>query len=432
MVKTEKIPEGYRATEAGILPVDWQVKRLSEVATELTERAGQDKYETVSISAGIGFVNQAEKFGKELSGKQYEKYIVLHQSDFSYNKGNSKTSPQGCIYRLNDRETAAVPNVFESFRIECQNADYYEQLFLSGFLNKQLYSKINRGVRDDGLLNLTGKDFYSCTVPVPPIVEQKKIAEVLSCCDRVIELKQQLIAELQRLKSGFLQAMFPAKGHSEPNIRFLEFSDAWEQRKLEDTIPVVTDYVAAGSFGDIAANVDYKSEPDYAQLVRTVDLKHNFENNDSIYVNKNAFDYLYRVNLDEESIVLPNIGANIGEVYYIKPSELPYERNVLGPNAIYLKTNKNTKFIYSLFQTADFQKKLSISVASSGQPKFNKTELKGILLTLPNNNEQQRIGDYFFLIDHLITLHQRELEETKKKKKSLAKLLLTGSVRVPT
>ena len=203
MGKAEKIPEGYRVTEVGILPVDWQVKRLSEVATELTERAGQDKYETVSISAGVGFVNQAEKFGKELSGKQYEKYIVLHQGDFSYNKGNSKTFPQGCVYRLNDRETAAVPNVFESFRIEDQDADYYEQLFLIGFLNKQLYSKINRGVRDDGLLNLTGKDFYSCMVPVPPIAEQKKIAEILAQCDKVIELKRQRIEEEKNKKSGF-------------------------------------------------------------------------------------------------------------------------------------------------------------------------------------------------------------------------------------
>lgn len=40
MVKTEKIPEGYRATETGILPVDWQVKRLSEVATE-PDRTGR-------------------------------------------------------------------------------------------------------------------------------------------------------------------------------------------------------------------------------------------------------------------------------------------------------------------------------------------------------------------------------------------------------
>ena len=202
-----------------------------------------------------------------------------------------------------------------------------------------------------------------------------------------------------------------------PEIRFKGYMDDWEQRKLGDTIPVVTDYVAAGSFADIAANVDYKSEPDYAQLVRTVDLKHNFENNDSVYVDKNAFDYLYRVNLDEESIVLPNIGANIGEVYYIEPSELPYERNVLGPNAIYLKPNKNTKFIYSLFQTVDFQKKLAISVASSGQPKFNKTELKEILLMLPNNDEQRDIGSYFRNLDNLITLHQRKCDETKKLKK---------------
>lgn len=94
MVKAERIPEGYRATEAGILPVDWQVKRLSEVATELTERAGQDMYETVSISAGIGFVNQAEKFGKELSGKQYEKYIVLHKGDFLITKETLKHLPK--------------------------------------------------------------------------------------------------------------------------------------------------------------------------------------------------------------------------------------------------------------------------------------------------------------------------------------------------
>lgn len=240
MVKTEKIPEGYRATEAGILPADWQVQRLSEVATELTEQAGEDSYETVSISAGIGFVNQAKKFGKELSGKQYEKYIVLHQGDFSYNKGNSKTSPQGCIYRLNDRETAAVPNVFESFRIEDQDADYYEQLFLSGFLNKQLYSKINHGVRDDGLLNLTGKDFYSCMVPIPPVAEQEKIAEILAQCDKVIELKQELIDDLHQLKKALLWAMFPAKGHNKPEIRFPGFTDAWEQREFRNTFDLLT------------------------------------------------------------------------------------------------------------------------------------------------------------------------------------------------
>lgn len=254
---------------------------------------------------------------------------------------------------------------------------------------------------------------------VPSLEEQQKIASLFSELDTLIQSAEKELDGYRELKQSMLQKMFPKKGDKVPEIRFPEFTGDWEQRKLGDTIPVVTDYVAAGSFADIAANVDYKSEPDYAQLVRTVDLKHNFENNDSIYVDKKAFDYLYRVNLDEESIVLPNIGANIGEVYYIEPSALPYERNVLGPNAIYLKPCKNTKFIYSLFQTVDFQKKLMISIASSGQPKFNKTELKEITITLPNNDEQKKIGEYFSNLDNLITLQQQELDGYKELKKGL-------------
>jgi type I restriction enzyme S subunit len=71
----------------------------------------------LSITAGVGFVNQAEKFGKEIAGAQYQNYTVLHKGDFSYNKGNSKTYPQGCIYMLEDRTKAAVPNVFNSFSL---------------------------------------------------------------------------------------------------------------------------------------------------------------------------------------------------------------------------------------------------------------------------------------------------------------------------
>lgn len=83
-------PNSYKLTDAGILPNDWNYAKLSDISEQITQTAGTEKYETVSISAGIGFVNQAKKFGKELSGKQYAKYTVLHKGDFSYNKGNSK------------------------------------------------------------------------------------------------------------------------------------------------------------------------------------------------------------------------------------------------------------------------------------------------------------------------------------------------------
>ena len=124
-----------------------------------------------------------------------------------------------------------------------------------------------------------------------------------------------------------------------------------EWKKLGEVCEIVTDYVAAGSFKSIAENVNYLNEPDYAQLVRTKDIKSNFNNIDSfIYVNKRAFDYLYRVNLDKECLILPNIG-NCGEIYHILPDKLPYKNNVLGPNAIFIRSkNSNMKFLYYLFQ----------------------------------------------------------------------------------
>ena len=243
---------------------------------------------------------------------------------------------------------------------------------------------------------------------LPSIDEQKKIASYLNSIDHLITLHQRKCEETKKLKKYMLQKMFPQNGQKVPEIRFSGFTDAWEQRKLEDIMDTVTDYVAAGSFEDIRNNVTYLNEPGYAQLVRTVDLKKKFTNNDSIYVDESAFKYLWRVNLNEECIVLPNIGANIGEVYFVEPSGLPYDNNVLGPNAILLKANEDTYFAFTALNNLTFQKQLFENVGSSGQPKFNKTELKSIQLYMPQNEEQEKIGQYFRDLDHLITLHQRK------------------------
>ena len=132
-----EVPVGYVDAAAGMIPTDWSCAPLHAISEILSEQAGDREFETLSISAGIGFVNQAEKFGKELSGKQYAKYTVLRRGDFAYNKGNSKRYPQGCTYMLREREEAAVPNVFECFRIAEGHPEYYEQLFINGFMNKQ-------------------------------------------------------------------------------------------------------------------------------------------------------------------------------------------------------------------------------------------------------------------------------------------------------
>ena len=80
------------------------------------------------------------------------------------------------------------------------------------------------------------------------------------------------------------------------------------------------------------------------------------QDDDFVFVDESAFKYLWRVNLNETCIVLPNIGANIGEVYYVEPSELPEKNNVLGPNAILLRTNEDKYFVFTLLGSDVFQK----------------------------------------------------------------------------
>ena len=413
-IKNGEIPDGYRSTKAGVLP-KWDFVRLNQIAEPITKKVGNGTYETLSISAGIGFVNQAKKFGKELSGKQYEKYTVLKRGDFSYNKGNSKTYPQGCIYRLKDRETAAVPNVFESFKIKKDSPDYYEQLFTSGYLNKQLSKKINHGVRDNGLLNLTEKDFYSCYVPHPPIAEQQKIAEILMQCDKLIELYQNETYELQKLKKICLCNMFPKNGNNVPEWRFPQFTDAWEQRKLGELGTITTGSTPSTSIPDyysddgivwvtptdICENITFESARKLSDLGQQVGR----------VVPKNTILVTCIASIGKNTM-LGNTGSFNQQINGLTPNE-----NECAP-------------YFLLTESALWSAKMKSSAAAGTMQIVNRTEFSELKTWLPNLIEQQAISDFFRQLDNLITLHQRKLAEMEKYKKSLMQLLLTGIVRV--
>lgn len=392
-IKNGEIPDGYRSTKAGVLP-KWDFVCLNQIAEPITKKVGNGTYETLSISAGIGFVNQAKKFGKELSGKQYEKYTVLNRGDFSYNKGNSKSYPQGCIYRLKDRGTAAVPNVFESFKIKKDSLDYYEQLFTSGYLNKQLSKKINHGVRDNGLLNLTEKDFYSCYVPHPPIAEQQKIAEILMQCDKLIELYQNETDELQKLKKICFCKMFPKSGNDVPEWRFPQFTDAWEQRKL----------------GDLLQTLPFKQflkepEPDgkYEIIQQGNEPVIGFANGTPCG--------------DYKDVVI--FGDHTLSLY--KPQH-PFFVATDGVRIVKGQQDTDGYYLLSLLERYKPQ--------SEGYKRYYCILADTNCITTYNTSEQGQIGAFFKHLDNLITLHQRKLAEMEKQKKSLTQLLLTGIVRV--
>jgi len=189
---------------------EWENKKLGQIFTEINEAIGTRNIETYSISAGKGFISQKVKFGKDISGQQNEKYIVVNPEEFSYNKGNSKTYTYGCIYLNNTGKTIAVPNVFISFKLtdSRMNSNYFAKLFEHHYLDKGLRRIISSTARMDGLLNVNKKYFFDLKVPVPSANEQFKIGDFLSAIDEKINHCQKQIEKTEQWKKGLLQKMF--------------------------------------------------------------------------------------------------------------------------------------------------------------------------------------------------------------------------------
>ena len=409
-IRAGRVPEGYKQVHSGTIPVDWNEATISNIADEITDMAGEGEYETLSISAGIGFVNQAQKFGREKSGAQYAKYAVLHRGDFSYNKGNSNLYPQGCIYRLNDRKEAAVPNVFESFRFTAQDGDYYEQLFVNGFLNKQLYSKINHGVRDDGLLNLTGSDFYSCCLPVPPLPEQKKIAEILRQCDKVIELKKANVEEEKKRKKWMLgKLLSPPKSNNKTYER-----DGWKKVCINEIGSVITGSTPQTSKAEFFENGIYP-------WVTPTDISSKYISETERKLSKVGINVSKKL---PANTLLVTCIASIGKNTILR-SEGSCNQQI---NALIMNPGFDTEFIYYAISN---QKQYFLKLAgTTATPIINAAIFGKMQFDVPNYPLQKAIAQVLAMQDKCIDLLDQEIFQWQQKKKALMQLLLMGIVRV--
>lgn len=212
----------------------WESTPLGEASTQVTERVGERKLTPVSISAGVGFVPQAEKFGRDISGNQYSLYTLVRDGDFVYNKGNSLKFPQGCVYQLRGWGEVAAPNVFISFRLkQGYVAEYFQYCFEKNIHGAQLKKHITSGARSNGLLNVSKDQFYGISIPMPLPDEQQKIADSLSSLDELIAAQGRKVEALKTYKRGLMQQLFPREGETLPRLRFPEFRDAPEWKEVK-------------------------------------------------------------------------------------------------------------------------------------------------------------------------------------------------------
>lgn len=215
---------------------EWVATPLRQLCTPISEKVGNAKLTPVSITAGKGFVSQASKFGRDISGEQYRKYTYLRKGDFAYNKGNSTAFPQGYVCQLTEFDEAAASSAFLCFQLHDEHQPRFVQaLFDQNVHGRQLASFITSGARSNGLLNIRSDDFYGVKLSIPPeSAEQQKIVDCLSSLDAIIAGETEKLAALRNHKKGLMQQLFPAEGETIPRLRFPEFANAadWEERQL--------------------------------------------------------------------------------------------------------------------------------------------------------------------------------------------------------
>jgi type I restriction enzyme S subunit len=380
----------------------WEYKKIKEVGTVIggtTPNTSNKEY----WGGDNCWISPAE-----LDGSHYLYDSKKKITDKAVKEKNLKLLPVGTVI-LSSRAPIGkvtinkVPTYCnQGFKCVVCGKDLYNEFLYWWFWGHTNYlNSIGKGAT---FVEISKTVVENIEIPVPPLSEQQRIVSYLdSAFAKIDAVAKNAEDSLNEAKALFQSAL----------AKMMEPKEGWKEKLLGEVCDTVTDFVAAGSFADLRKNVVYQNSLSYAQLVRTTDLKSQFRKGHFVYVTKDAFNYLYRVNLNEVSIILPNVGVNCGEVYYVDPNMLPYENNVLGPNAVLVKSKLlNMKFLSYAFKDKFFQKQLSNITSNMAQPKFNKTALKKLTIVFPPIENQKAISDELDIIASKIKIISSNLSRT--------------------
>ncbi len=393
---------------------DWGSTLLSNASVPITERVGNRKLTPVSISAGTGFVPQAEKFGRDISGKQYTLYTLVRDGDFVYNKGNSLKFPEGCVYQLRGWEEVAAPNVFISFRLNREFvADYFQYCFEKNIHGAQLKKHITSGARSNGLLNVSKEQFFNVSIPTPLRDEQQKIADCLRSLDEVIAAQGRKVETLKTYKRGLVQQLFPREGEALPRLRFAKFANnsSWHSQKISSLLRKTA----------IAVNVE--PETTYREIGIRSHGKGVFHKEP---VQGKAIGEKRVFHVVQEALILNIVFAWEQAVATTSGSEIGMIASHRFPMYVARPGKCDVQYLKEFFLTQ--RGKHLLGVASPGGAGRNKTlgqkEFENLEVVLPvSTDEQTQIANCLSSIDFKIATESEKLDSLKGHKKGLMQQL---------
>ena len=263
-----------------------------------------------------------------------------------------------------------------------------------------------------GVPSLSKTAINDIDVLAPKHDEQQIIGQFFAAIDNLITLHQRKFEKLTNVKKSMLEKMFPQNGSSYPEIRFKGFTDPWEQRKLGDMMNVTSvKRIHQSDWTD--SGVRFLRARDIVAAAK------NEEPDDYLYISKEKYEEYSALSgkVGVSDLLVTGVGT-IGVPYLVRNLEPLYFKD---GNIIWFQNSGKIdgKFLFYSFSAEQIQGFINESAGIGTVGTYTIESGKKTPISLPNQIEQARVGDFFQQLDNLITLHQRELEKLQNIKKSM-------------
>ena len=407
-----EVPEGYHIEFGYLIPDEWKTIPMNNRFTRSVSKNKSGCDNVLTISAQMGLVNQREFYDKDIASEDKSGYFLLKNGEFAYNKSYSTGYPYGAIKQLTKYNEGIVSPLYICFSPKVEtNTAFYTQYFEGGQYNREIYRIAQEGARNHGLLNIAVEDFFAGTLIDPPLAEQQKIAEILSTCDRVIELKQQLLDEKRRQKQWLMRSL-------------LSKAQDINEIKLSDLCSLICD-------GDWIESKDQSESG--IRLVQTGNVgigQYLDKDGRARYISEETFDRLHCTEIFEGDVLISRLPDPIGRACRI-PKLSTRAITAVDCSILRFKDEQIAEFFLQYATSQDYFNKISILAGGSTRTRISRKEIEKLTVPVPaDKSSMVAISVKLSLADREILLLEQELEEWQQKKKALMQLLLTGLVRV--
>ena len=419
----------------GSLPSTWSITTVNKIFYRRKEVNDVENPTVLSLARdGVKIRDISTNEGQ--LAESYDNYHKVYKDDLMINPMDLIS---GANCSLSEVEGVISPAYINLAKKENIYPKYYDYFFKYQYWIKAMFIH-GKGVSFDNRWTMNWETMSSYKLPFPKYEEQKRIANYIDkqCekIDKIISDNNKEIELLEEYKKTMIFKLttkgFNNKKDKDSNIKWIgNIPNNWKMMKAKNIFNVITDYVASGSFGDLAKNVKYYDDENYARLIRTMDVSNKYKEVQPVYIDEHAYNYLHNSNLFGGEIILPNIGASVGDVYMVPNL---YKKMSLAPNSVMVKSNYNDKYYYYLFYCDAGRMNLINISESTAQPKFNKTQFRSMKLPVPPIDEQKMIVEYLDIqcskLDEVIDYRKQIIEKLEEYKRSLIYECVTGKREV--